>query len=79
MKNVIEAMELRAKRYVKVEDLHRDLDQLLKDTDLEKKKFNDNEMTLKRKIEGLEGEVHRLKDQNKDDHDFFKMEMLRKD
>ena len=57
MKQVIEAMDLRAQRYKKVEDLQQDLDQLLKDAERDKNKYADNERTLSRKIEVLEGEI----------------------
>ena len=39
----------------------------------------DNERTLTRKIEVLEGEVQRHQAKNNDDHEFFKMETMRKD
>ena len=79
MKQVIEAMDLRAQRYKKVEDLQQDLDQLLKDAERDKQKYADNERTLSRKLEVLEGEIQRHQAKNKDDHEFFKMENMRKD
>ena len=70
---------MRAKRYTKIDDLQKDLDQLLKDADKDKKKFKDKERTLGRKAEVLESEIKRLQSQNRDDHEFFRMETLRKD
>ena len=79
MKKVIEAQELRAERYKKVEELQSDLDMLLKSTERDKKKHLENEQTLSRRIHTLDDEIQRYQSKNKDDHEFFLMENQRKD
>ena len=62
-----------------MEDLQKELDQLLKSTERDKKKHLENERTLSNRIQILDDEINRYQSKNKDDHDFFKMENQRKD